>query len=80
MVEHDRNGLLFRRGNAPALAEQLLRVVSEERILDRLRAGIPAVKTMMEQAAELEGLYERLLGRNADSLHHADGALSISQT
>ncbi|OAI45775.1 hypothetical protein AYO44_12435 [Planctomycetaceae bacterium SCGC AG-212-F19] len=67
LIDHARNGLLFPRGDARGLAEQLRRVASEEGLLGRLRAGIPRVKTMTEQAAELECLYDRLLAGRAVS-------------
>lgn len=60
-VGHGENGLLFRLDDAEDLARQLRRLVEEPDLLDRLRRGIPPVKSVGEYADELEGLYDTLL-------------------
>jgi len=59
-VAHERNGLTFRPGSSAALRAALERLAREPGLLDRLRAGVPAVVTMHEHALELERLYAEL--------------------
>lgn len=61
LVKHEVNGLLFERGNVEDLARQLQRLLDEPGLLEKLKEGIPAVKTLAEEVAELEALYERLV-------------------
>ena len=63
LVRDGVSGLLFRRGDAADLARALGRLASEKGLLDRLRAGIPRVKTVDEDAADMEARYARLLRR-----------------
>jgi glycosyltransferase involved in cell wall biosynthesis len=60
-VQHGSNGLLFVRGDVPDLARQLKRIVNEPELLEQLRSGIPAVKSIDEEIEELEQLYCQLL-------------------
>jgi len=62
VVKHEENGMLFELENAEGLAKQLRRLGGESGLLERLRAGIGPVKTVEENAAELEALYEGLRG------------------
>ena len=62
-VQHEVNGLLFERGNVDDLAHQLWRVINEPGLLERLRAGIPAVKQVEEEVEELIAIYQELLCR-----------------
>lgn len=63
------NALLFRAGDARALATRLCEVAQEPTIIDRLRSHLvqspPALATMEEHATELELLYAQLLGDRA---------------
>ncbi|MEZ5317450.1 MAG: glycosyltransferase family 4 protein [Vicinamibacterales bacterium] len=61
-VTSEANGLLFARGDAADLAWQLTRLVTEPGLLDRLRQGIRPVRTIADDAAELETLYGQLRG------------------
>lgn len=61
-VEHEINGLLFERGNINDLYEQLQRVVHEPDLLDRLRSGIPPVKTIEDEISEFDAIYQKLFG------------------
>jgi hypothetical protein len=56
-VTHNVSGLLFERGNADDLAKQLKRLLEEEDLLEKLRAGIPQVKSVEQAGAELEHIY-----------------------
>lgn len=60
MVTHDRSGLLFEPGDAADLRRTLQRLLDEPGLLDRLRAGIPAVMSIEQDAAELRELYRGL--------------------
>ncbi|QYJ16093.1 D-inositol-3-phosphate glycosyltransferase [Rubrobacter xylanophilus DSM 9941] len=60
-VRHEENGLLFGLDDPADLARQLRRLYEEPGLLRRLREGIGPVKTVEEDAAELEALYESLL-------------------
>jgi len=56
LVEHERSGLLFQVGDVDDLRRALERLITEPGLLDRLRAGIPPVKTIEEDA---EATHER---------------------
>jgi len=60
LVEHGKNGLLFEMGNADDLARQLRKLAEEPELLNRLRAGIPEVRTIDENIGELLDIYARL--------------------
>ena len=62
VVEHGKNGLLFELENVKDLARQLQRLVEEPDLLDRLRDGIGPVKTVEDSMAEMEQLYDELIG------------------
>jgi hypothetical protein len=55
------NGLLFERGDVTDLSRQLKRIVLEPGLLERLRKGIPSVKTIEEEVSELEAIYHELI-------------------
>ncbi|MEW6405986.1 MAG: glycosyltransferase family 4 protein [Chloroflexota bacterium] len=59
-VHHEKNGLLFERGNIGDLVVQFQRLVAEPDLLERLRSGIPKVKTITDEIGELEKLYFEL--------------------
>lgn len=61
VVEHERNGLLFKINDPVDLNRKLLRFFSEPDLLKRLREGIEPVKTAKESTDELEHIYRELL-------------------
>ncbi len=65
-VKHEENGLLFERDNADDLARQLRRLAEEPGLIEKLRAGIGTVKTVQQDADELEGLYASLLNAGGE--------------
>ncbi len=65
-VRPGKNGLLFTLDDAEDLAGKLGRLAGEERLLERLRAGIEPVKTTGEYAGELIDLYGTLLEGKRD--------------
>jgi glycosyltransferase involved in cell wall biosynthesis len=65
-VTHEVNGLLFERNNVEDLSNQLRRLMCERNLLKQLCAGIPKVKTIEEEVAEIESIYTDLLaGKHA---------------
>lgn len=64
LVEHEKSGLLFELNNTLDLRRQLERLLHEPGLLDRLRAGIPPVKTIDEEMQEIVAHYTRLLARS----------------
>ena len=59
-VKNEVNGLLFERGDVDALARQLRRFVDEPGLLEKLKTGIPNVKSIDEEVHELEQIYQEL--------------------
>ncbi len=57
LVRHEVSGLLFAPGDARALGGALRRLADDPGLLDRLRRGIPPVKSMAQDAAETHELY-----------------------
>ena len=60
-VRHNETGLLFELENAEDLSRQLRRLREEPGLLETLKSGISAVKTVEQYADELEELYDTLL-------------------
>jgi len=61
LVEHGRNGLLFRVGDAEDLRSKVEHLARNPIEVRRLAANVPRVKSSDEHAAEIESLYERVL-------------------
>ena len=57
-VQDGENGLLFEPGDAADLARTLSCFQQDPRLLHRLRAGIPAVRTLADDARALRKIYE----------------------
>ncbi|NJO90217.1 MAG: glycosyltransferase family 4 protein [Chloroflexia bacterium] len=60
MVQHNVNGLLFRNGDVKSLKEQLLRLINEPDLIQRLSENITKVRTFEEVAKEHDELYKKL--------------------
>lgn len=60
-VEHEVNGLLFKRDDNTDLAWQLKRIIDEPNLLDQLRNGIGPVKTIENEVEELISLYKEFI-------------------
>lgn len=69
-VSHEQNGLLFAPEDATDLARQLRRLKKEQGLMERLKSGLPPVKTVEEYAEELEELYDTLLKRRTREQAH----------
>jgi glycosyltransferase involved in cell wall biosynthesis len=61
VVSHEQNGLLFERGNATDLANQLRRFTTDESLRRQLAAGIQPVKKIDQEMAELEQVYRSIV-------------------
>ncbi len=63
LVGHEKSGLLFELNDAGDLRRQIRRLIHEPGLLERLRAGIPPVKTIDEEMEEILSHYHRLIER-----------------
>ena len=61
LVEDGRNGLLFEAGDATGLRRVIARLLEEPGLLARLREGLPRVKSIDEDAAWTQSIYEDVL-------------------
>jgi glycosyltransferase involved in cell wall biosynthesis len=61
VIEHGRNGLLFKRGDSKDLLHQLERLINEPTLTPRLIAGIDRVKTIDDELSELEKVYRAIV-------------------
>jgi len=61
IVSHGTNGLLFEPGNVDDLARALGRFVTEPGLRERLRGGIPRVRSLEEATREMREIYARLV-------------------
>jgi glycosyltransferase involved in cell wall biosynthesis len=62
-VTHEVNGLLFERGDSTDLARQIKRIADEPALLSQLKAGIPSIKPIEDEAEQLEQIYFELISR-----------------
>ncbi|MCK4795422.1 MAG: glycosyltransferase family 4 protein [Desulfobacteraceae bacterium] len=59
-VQHNKTGLLFKAGSSDDLYEKIKVVLENQSLISKFKANIKSVKTIQEQARELEGIYENL--------------------
>jgi glycosyltransferase involved in cell wall biosynthesis len=57
-VTHGVNGLLFEAGSATDLAEALCLLAEQPALVEKMRANLPAVRTIEQEADDLQALYE----------------------
>ncbi len=67
LVEHDQNGLLVEPGDAQALADAIVRILSDRELAERLSAGAHAsadfwTSSPEEFASRVRALVERIAG------------------
>lgn len=60
LVQDGVNGLLFKAGDASDLRSKILSLIREPGLIERLRQGIPKVKTIEEEAGFIEELYLKM--------------------
>jgi GT2 family glycosyltransferase/glycosyltransferase involved in cell wall biosynthesis len=76
LVADGRNGLLFQPGDPDDLAKTLERVLREPELLEKLRAGIPALRTIEADARAARELYAAQLGRTAAARNGEGGRIA----
>jgi GT2 family glycosyltransferase len=67
IVKDGVNGFLFRGNDVGDLASKMERLIKEPSLIETLREGIGPVKSIAQDAEEIEGRYLTLLGRGAES-------------
>jgi hypothetical protein len=60
-VQHMHNGLLFRPRDPADLRAHMMTLIENPDLLELLRANISAVKSIAENALEMERLYHELI-------------------
>jgi len=58
LVDHGQNGLLYEPYSAEALAHALRSLIEQPDMLDRFGSCLPSVKSMADNARELDGIYD----------------------
>lgn len=66
LVRHGQNGLLFETGGADDLRAKMEQLINNPDLLLVYARNFPLVKSIQENAEELEGIYERLVQEKAD--------------
>lgn len=61
LIQDGVNGLLFRTGSAGDLCKQMERIIRQPDLIGKLSANIGPVKTMEEDALEIEHIYEDVI-------------------
>ena len=61
LVQEGNGGLLFKTGDVADLTAKMVRIVREPDLLTRLGTQVPEVKSIAEDANEMEPLFERLV-------------------
>jgi len=64
-VQDEVNGLLFRPRDVEDLRSKLARFIADPDLVRRLSRSFPPVKSIAEDAQEMEARYRALLGKNA---------------
>lgn len=65
LVEDGVNGLLFEIGNSDELRRQIQRIIDEPELLERFRGAIPHVKTVEEDARDMEEKMKELIRKRS---------------
>jgi glycosyltransferase involved in cell wall biosynthesis len=61
LVQDGVNGLLFQAGDANDLAARMRRLIEDRSLAEQFRCQMPPVKSIAENAQELEAIYEQLV-------------------
>ncbi|MHC4593571.1 MAG: glycosyltransferase family 4 protein [Planctomycetota bacterium] len=73
LVQHGKNGLLFKVGDPDDLYEKIKMIIDNRQLIDQLAIGISSIKTIEEDAKDFEKRYLSLIGKT----HHYDTPLAI---
>lgn len=71
LVAHETSGLVFAREDTHDLRTQIQRLLTEPGLYDRLRSGIPPVRSVDDEMDDVTALYARVLGDAAPRLSPA---------
>jgi glycosyltransferase involved in cell wall biosynthesis len=71
LVHHERNGVLFETGSAADLQTRMEHLLHNPRLLQTYAGNIGRIKSIQENAKELEEVYEQLAGTRAGRLAEA---------
>ena len=63
LVTHDRNGLIYEAYSAVDLRAALARLLAEPELVRRFASDLPAVKSIQQDAAQWEAVYDRVIQR-----------------
>jgi glycosyltransferase involved in cell wall biosynthesis len=69
VIKHGENGLLFERGNANALMQQLKRFIVEPQLLNKLKLGISPVLQIADHVDQLESMYHDLTQHKGEAIN-----------
>lgn len=61
LVQHEKTGLVFELNDSADLQKQVERLITEEGLVERLRANLPHVKTIEEEMQELIQIYNEIV-------------------
>ncbi len=61
LVRDGVSGLVFKTGDAEDLRHKMEMIIKNRPLLERLSEGLPKVKTISENAGDMEGIYSRLI-------------------
>jgi glycosyltransferase involved in cell wall biosynthesis len=62
LVHHEVTGLLFETGSVDACYQAMKRMIDEPFLIEKFRENIPKIKTLQENATEIEKIYSKLVG------------------
>ncbi|TFG89557.1 MAG: glycosyltransferase, partial [Gemmatimonadales bacterium] len=77
IVRNGQNGLLFRPNDVGGLAEKITLLASQPARLESLRQGITPVRTLAEEATDLEALYREVHRRGASAQPASPAAIPV---
>ncbi len=67
VIEHERNGLFFDKGDARGLAAQIKRLINDRALLTQFSKQAKQPKTLCTYVDELEGIYKNILSERGKS-------------
>jgi glycosyltransferase involved in cell wall biosynthesis len=61
LVQNERNGLLFKRGDVDDLADKMNRFIEDRDLIEKLIRNIPRIRSIQQDVAQIEKLYHHLI-------------------
>ena len=74
-IQHDKTGLLFQVGNPQDLYEKIKVIIENPRLIEAFKSNIKSVKTIQEQAIEIEEIYRSVLTERSADKSISDAAI-----